>query len=150
MLLPCLRLSGLCAPPLCVWGQNHGSLYDRMRGVTLPSSPWSWEKPEFCVLPPSRPDATQFSGPAGSDAGAGGPGSQAPPLLSPWLCLLYMFWSTHIWGTDVCNSPASWSVGQRHLGWVICDLLAVDWRRKKNVNAGINPPQVTLFMGIYF
>lgn len=32
---------------------------------------------------PSQPDATKFSGAAGSDAGAGGPGSQALPLLSP-------------------------------------------------------------------
>ena len=97
---------------------------------------------------PSQPDATKFSGAAGSDAGAGGPGSQALPLLSRWLCFLYVFWFTYLWGTDVCNSPASWSVGQKHLGWVICDLLAVDWSGKKNVNAGINPPQLTLFMGI--
>ena len=150
MLLPCLSFSGLCAPPLCVWGQSRGSLYDRMGGLTLPSSPWSWEKPELCVLSPSRPDATKFSGAAGSDTGAGGPGSQEPHLLSSWICLLYVFWFTHLWGTDACNSPASWSVGQKHLGWVICDLLAIDWRGKKNVNAGINPPQLSLFRGIYF
>lgn len=136
----------MCTSTLCLGPES----YDRIGGVTLPSSRWSWEKPEFYVLPPFWLDASKFSGAAGSDAGAGGRGSQAPPLLSPWLCLLYVFWFTHLWGTDVCNSPASWSVGQKHLGWVICDLLAVDWRGKKNINAGVNPPQLSLFMGICF
>ena len=49
---------------------------------------FDWEAGVICS---ASLDATRFSGAAGSATTAGVPGSQAPPLLFPWFCLLHVF-----------------------------------------------------------
>lgn len=55
MLLPCLRLSGLCASLLWVWGQSGRSLYDRIGESLCPVHPGHDRSQSFVCCPyPSR------------------------------------------------------------------------------------------------
>ena len=51
MLLPCLRLSGLCASLLWVWGQSDGSLYDRIGESLCPVHPGHDRSQSFVCCP---------------------------------------------------------------------------------------------------
>ena len=87
----------------------------------------SWKAGYVCA---AFPDATGFSGAAGSATAAGGPGSQAhncSPCSISSLCSSPPTFRC----TDVWNSPSSWSTGQRQLCWAMGVLMVLDWRGEK-------------------
>lgn len=91
MLLPCLRLSGLCASLLWVWGQSGRSLYDRIGESLCPVHPGHDRSQSFVCCPyPSRmpPNSLVLQAQMqGLGSGLTGTTSAVPLTLLP-LCVL--------------------------------------------------------------